>query len=92
MIPTTHNIRRPALWLVLTCLAAVAFLFVTDPRAGLAKTRNHDGYSVNEVDAVHQAHVGTVVGVAGAALILAVALFLCTAKGSPPTGPSETTK
>lgn len=77
---STHNIRRPALWLVCTCLLAIAYFLLTDPRAGL-----FDLGANNPVDAVAQAELGTLVGLAGAGVILLVALFLCTRKGSPPT-------
>jgi hypothetical protein len=80
MLSSIHNIRRPAFWLVLSCLGAIGFFVLTDPRAGLLT------YSTpNPIDALRQAEIGTMVGVVGSGLILLVALFLCTRKGSPPT-------
>lgn len=80
VIPSTHNIRRPAFWLFLTCVVAVGFFLVTDPRAGWLK---YGG--VNAVDAQNNAEVGTIIGIAGAGLIGVVAMFLCTRKGTPRT-------
>jgi hypothetical protein len=82
---STHNIRRPAFWLVLTCLGAILFFLATDPRAGLVSFG-----TPNVVDAIHQAEMGTVVGLAGSVVLLVIAIFLCTRKGSPPTmGPEK---
>jgi hypothetical protein len=87
MIPSTHNIRRPAFWLVLTCLGAIGFFLLTDPRAGYIKYPTD-----NVIDAVWQARVGTIVGLGGAGLLLLIGLFLCTRRGSPPRGDASAAK
>lgn len=87
MLASTHNIRRPAFWLVLTCLAAIAFFILTDPRVGLVRYN-----APTEVDALRQTELGTIVGVTGSVILLIVALFLCTRKGSPPTGDAAKAK
>ena len=87
MLSSIHNIRRPAFSLVLACLTAIAFFVLTDPRFGLVPYT-----TPNPVDALRQAEVGTTVGIAGASLVLVVALFLCTRKGSPPTMESAKSK
>lgn len=87
-----HNIRRPAVWLTFTCLAAMVFFYVTDPRSGIPqkvsdafRSRDEPAPVVNVVDAAQQARLGTAVGLTGSAVLLLVSLFLCTRKGSPPT-------
>jgi hypothetical protein len=80
VLPTTHNIRRPAFWLLSACVGAIAFFLLTDPRAGLVK---YSGDTA--VDAVNKAETGTIVGLAGSVILLAIAMFLCTRKGSPRT-------
>lgn len=80
MFSSLHNIRRPAFWLVLTCLASLVFFIATDPRAGLLAYPN-----TAPSDAAGQTTLGTTVGLAGGSLLLVVSLFLSTRKGSPPT-------
>lgn len=67
--------RRSALRLILAGLLAGAFFWLTDPRWGPA------GRAVPRwalVDAVNQATPGTVIGLAGSAIVLLIGLWLMT--------------
>ena len=67
--------RRSALWLILAGLLAGGFFWLTDPRWGVA------GRAVarwNLVDAANQALPGTLIGLAGSAVLLAIGGWLMT--------------
>ena len=68
--------RRPGISLVLAGLAGVAFFWLTDPRYGWARPVAVAGD--NPIDAAHYMLVGTLVGVAGSAVVLLIGLWLMT--------------
>lgn len=80
MLSSHHNIRRPAFWLACTCVLAILFFVLTDPRLGVVKYRD-----LNPIDAANLTEPGTLLGLAGSSLLLLISLFLCTRKGAPPT-------
>lgn len=79
-----HNIRRPALWLLLTTVAAAVFFVLTDPELGWVSYP-----TMGPLDAWLVGRWGTWTGLVGSAALFGVALYLCTRKGTPPTHTGE---
>jgi hypothetical protein len=67
------NVRRSGLTLALVGLSGGLLFWLTDPRFG--ETRRA-GYEL--IDRVNQARIGTVVGIAGSAIVLLIGLWLMT--------------
>lgn len=67
------NVRRSGVTLALSGLAGALFFWLTDPRFGTARAT---GYEV--IDRVNEARIGTVVGIAGSAVVLMIGLWLMT--------------
>lgn len=65
--------RRSGISLVLIGLAGMVFFWITDPRYGLALRWNS---GANPIDLANQHLPGTIVGIAGSALIAIVGLVL----------------
>ena len=71
------NVRRSGLTLALVGLVGAMFFWLTDPRFGTARTA---GYEL--IDRVNEARIGTVVGVAGSAIVLLIGLWLMTRRAT----------
>jgi hypothetical protein len=66
--------KQSAVLLGLVCLLAMLFFIATDPRAGLLG----DLTAANAVDTLTRLTPGTLVGLAGSAILLLVAVYLLT--------------
>jgi len=73
-----RSARQSGWSLVLAGLAGVLFFWLTDPRWGLQRF----GASPDILDAVQEARVGTMVGVAGSAFVLVIGLWLITRRAA----------
>lgn len=71
--------RRSGWILALAGLAGMVFFLLTDPRWGLARVW---GPAVNPADAVYEASLGTLVGLAGSGIVLAIGLWLVTRRAA----------
>lgn len=67
-----RSARQSGLSLILAGLAGALFFWLTDPRSGLQRA----GASAEILDAMQEARVGTVVGIAGSAIVLLIGLWL----------------
>ncbi len=71
----TNSTRMSGFWLVLAGALGIAFFYLTDPRWGwLGRQSAGD----EAIDAVHQLAPGTLVGLAGSAVVLLIGLWLAT--------------
>ena len=64
--------RRSGLSLVLVGILGIAFLWITDPRLGLARRWSHE----NPIDMANQHLPGTILGLLGSLLVLFIGLYL----------------
>ena len=72
-----NNVRRSGLTLALAGLSGAGFFWLTDPRFGA--TRNA---AKEIIDRVNEAQIGTMVGVAGSAIVLLIGLWLMTRRAA----------
>ena len=70
--------RQSGWSLVLAGLAGTLFFWLTDPRWGLQR----GGASAEILDAMQEARVGTLVGIAGSAIVLFIGLWLVTRRAA----------
>ena len=71
----TRDTRRSGVSLVLVGVIGILFFWLTDPRQGWLPPSDR---AATMVDAIRQAAPGTVIGIAGSALILLIGLWLMT--------------
>jgi hypothetical protein len=71
------NVRRSGVSLALAGVVGAMFFWLTDPRFGTAKAA---GYEL--IDRVNEARIGTMVGVAGSAIVLLIGLWLMTRRAT----------
>jgi hypothetical protein len=71
----TKSTRTSGLGLVLAGALGIAFFYLTDPRWGWLGRRSA---GEDAIDAVHRLAPGTMVGLAGSAIVLLVGLWLAT--------------
>jgi hypothetical protein len=91
------NIRRPSLLLTLAGVASSIFFLATDPRSGISARLTGTGpldpahrlhvlirtlFGEPTVDAVHQATIPTLIGLAGSLVIILIGLRLLTRKSA----------
>ena len=65
--------RRSGSSLVIAGLLGILFFCATDPRYGIIRFAGD-----NVIDAANQARIGTLVGIAGSAVVLVIGLWLLT--------------
>ncbi|MGA3066175.1 MAG: hypothetical protein ABSF29_04925 [Tepidisphaeraceae bacterium] len=65
--------RRSGFSLVVIGALGVLFFWITDPRIGMALHWNH---GENPIDLANEDFPGTMVGIAGSALVLLIGLYL----------------
>ena len=67
--------RRSGSSLVIAGLLGIGFFWATDPRYGIIRSA-----AENVIDAANQARIGTLVGIAGSAVVLVIGLWLLTSR------------
>ena len=72
------NVRRSGMSLALTGVIGALFFWLTDPRVG----GRHQAAAYDLIDRVNEAHVGTLVGVVGSAVVLLIGLWLMTRRAT----------
>ena len=66
------NVRKSGVTLALAGLAGGLFFWLTDPRF------NRERLAQDVIDRVNEGRVGTMVGIAGSAVVLMIGIFLTT--------------
>jgi len=70
--------RQSGWSLVLAGMAGMIFFWLTDPRWGLQR----GGVSAEILDAIQEARIGTLVGIAGSVIVLFIGLWLVTRRAA----------
>ena len=71
----TRDTRRSGLSLIIVGAVGILFFWLTDPRHGRLLPGDR---AATVVDAIRQATPGTLIGIAGSALVLLIGLWLMT--------------